>query len=163
MTPAVGLRIRVVAGTCAILLLAGCAPTSVAPPPAPPSVEDAQTLLREIIEAGIAKEWDRLCANATGTCESELEGNQERSPRGPSRVDGVEVHHGSSSGGESNPGGVLFVLCGEDGLGEAYESEVFVFNDGDGLLATAAVYWVGTRVSVSLPPITTGADGAARC
>ena len=145
-----------------IALLAACAPGPVAPLP-PPAIEDAQALLREVVDAGIARDWERLCANASATCESELQGNEERAPTEPPRVDGVEVYQGTGTGGESSPGGVLFVLCGMDGLGDPYESEVFVFNDGSRLLATAAVYWTGTQVSPGLPPVTTGGDGASRC
>jgi hypothetical protein len=44
---------------------------------------------------------------------------------------------------------VLFALCGLDAAGEPYESEVLVFDSGDRLLATAAVFWTGTSVGFS--------------
>ena len=145
-----------------IALLAACAPGPVAPLP-PPAIEDARALLREVVDAGIARDWERLCANASGTCESELQGNEERAPTEAPRVAAAEVHQGSSSGEVSSAGGVLFVLCGVDGLGEAYESEVLVFDAGSRLLATAAVYWTGTQVSSGLPAVTTGEGGRSRC
>ena len=126
------------------------------PPPPAPSVEEARALLDQVIDAGIARDFERLCAMATGTCEGELDGFEERAPTEPPRVVDVDVHEPIGNGGSWTSGGVLFVLCGTDGLGDAYESEVLVFDDaGRQLLATAAVYWVGTRVGLAAP----GEDG----
>ena len=140
--------------------LAACAAATAPPPPA---IEDAEALLEEIVQAGLAREWERLCANASGTCESELRGNEDRAPTEAPRVVATEVITGSSAGGVSSASGVLFVLCGVDGQGRPYESEVLVFDEGSRLLATAAVYWTGMRVGVGRPPTTVGAEGPARC
>jgi len=149
-------------------LLAGC---GVAPAPAdplpPPSVEDARVLLADVIDAGIDRDWERLCASASGTCEGELAAHaKERAPSQAPQVADIEVHHPIQDGDSWSSGGVLFVLCGLDGLGEPYESEVLVFNDGTKLLATAAVYWVGTSVGLAPPgggPISESIPGEPRC
>ena len=137
--------------------LAGCdVLTHNDPPPPAPSVDEARVLLDEVIDAGIAGDFERLCAMATGTCEGELEGFEDRAPTEPPEVVDVEVHEPIRNGESWTSGGVLFVLCGTDGLGDAYESEVLVLNDGGRqLLATAAVYWVGTRIGFA----TAGEDG----
>jgi hypothetical protein len=143
---------RFLASLAAIPVLVGC---SVAMPPPdplpPPSVEDAVVLLDEIIDAGIARDWERLCANASGTCEGELDGAEERAPTSAPRVAAVEVHQPQGDADASTSGGVLFVLCGTDGLGDAFESEVLIFDGGTRLLAGAAVYWLGTGVGFAPP------------
>jgi hypothetical protein len=140
----------------ALVLLAGCGLLAPARTPnPPPSVADARALLDEVIDAGIARDFDRLCANATGTCESELEGAEDLAPTEPPVVVDVSIHEPVEQGGGWTSGGVLFVLCGVDAAGDAYESEVLVFDDdGRRLLAAAAVYWRGTRIGFS-----SGGDG----
>jgi hypothetical protein len=141
---------RPVAALLALTVLVGCAMLpghDDAPPPAPP-VEAAEAHLDEVIDAGIDRDWERLCALASGTCEGELQGFEEQAPTEPPRVVEAQIHEPVRGGdGSWSSGGVLFVLCGTDGLGGPYESEVLVFDDaGRGLLATAAVYWVGTKI-----------------
>ena len=134
----------------AILLVAGCgilAPRST-PIPAP-SVADARVLLDAVIEAGIARDFERLCASASGTCEGELEGAEHLAPSEPPTVVDVSVHEPIERGDGWTSGGVLFVLCGIDAAGDPYESEVLVFDDGERLLAGAAVYWRGTGIAFS--------------
>ena len=104
-------------------------------------------MLDEVIDAGLARDWERLCANASGTCEGELDGWEHLAPSEPPRVADVSVQEPARDGDGWRSGGVLFVLCGTDATGTPYESEVLVFDDGDRLLAGAAVYWIGTRVS----------------
>ena len=115
-------------------------------PRVPPETE-ARAVLDDIIDAGLARDWERLCANASGTCERELDGMEALAPRQPPRIAGVSVVQPVREGDGWRSGGVLFVLCGTDATASPYESEVLVFDDGEQLLATAAVYWVGTRVS----------------
>jgi len=112
-----------------------------------PSVIEARALLDEVIEAGLARDWDRLCANASGTCEGELDGKEHLAPSEPPRVAGVSVVEPVREGDRSSSGGVLFVLCGTDAMATPYESEVLVFDGGDRLFAAAAVYWIGTRIA----------------
>jgi hypothetical protein len=156
-----------IAAALVLVGLAGCGLISHNDPPPPaPAVEGARELLDEVIEAGIARDFERLCANASGTCESELQGNEERAPNQPPEVVDVEVHQPTGGGGSWTSGGVLFVLCGIDGLGDPYESEVLVFDGGDGrLIAGAAVYWTGTGILFAEPAqggVTVGGEPSAR-
>lgn len=53
-------------------------------------------------------------------------------------------------------GGRAFGLCGTDGLGEKYYSEVLVFDAGGGALrAVNAVFWTGARIATSTETGTT--------
>jgi hypothetical protein len=144
---------RTAAAVLIAATLAGCGVlTHNDPPPPAPAVENARVLLDEVIDAGIARDFERLCAMASGTCEGELEGAEDRAPTQPPRVVDVEVHEPIGDGDSWTSGGVLFVLCGTDGLGDPYESEVLVFDGGAGsLLAAAAVYWKGTTVGITMP------------
>ena len=141
-----------------IVGLAGCGLVPQAPPPPAPGVEAATAHLELVIDAGIARDFDRLCELASGTCEGELEGFEHLAPtERPSVVD-VSVHQPTQlAGGAWGGGGVLFVLCGVDGEDQPYESDVLVFDAGERLLATASVFWIGTSVSFLGP----GAAGAA--
>jgi len=148
------------------LLLAGCS-LGPAGPFAPPSVDAARALLDEIVDAALDRDFDRLCANASGTCDVELQGVEDRAPTTPPDIVGVTVHEPMGSGDSWTSGGVLFRLCGTDAFGKPYESEVLVFDDGTRLLATAAVFWTGTRVGVAAPGNSVTAGGPpsdeARC
>ena len=160
---------RPAATVLVIGLLSACGLDNGPGPAPPPRVADATRFLDVIIEAGMARDWERLCANATGTCEGELEGVEDLAPRTRPTIAAAEVHQPVVSGDARTSGGVLFVLCGRDAQGAPYESEVLVFDDaGRGLLAAAAVYWIGTEVSFPAPRegVTVGTEppaGAPRC
>jgi hypothetical protein len=160
---------RGVVAVALVLALPACGMPALTGPLPAPSVDDARHLLDEVIEAGIERDWRRLCENASGTCEGELGGPQVkvRAPRDVPVVADVAVIEPTVRGEAWSSGGVLFVLCGVDGLGDPYESEVLVFDDGARLIATAAVYWVGTRVAFAPPgeTVTVGepTPGAPRC
>jgi hypothetical protein len=131
------------------LLLAGCGLLPERMPPPPPSIDAATAHLDRVIDAGIARDFERLCALATGTCEGELDGFEDLAPTTRPEIVDVSVHQPT----ETESGSVLFVLCGEDATGQPYESEVLVFDGGDGLLAAAAVFWIGTGITFA------GGDG----
>lgn len=134
------------------LSMAGCALALPERGPLPaPSVEEARALLDEIVDAALERDFDRLCASASGTCEGELEGNDALAPDAPPAVVDVEVYRPVGDADAWTSGGVTFVLCGADAAGDPYESEVLVFDDGERLLAAGAVFWTGTGVSFAPP------------
>jgi hypothetical protein len=135
----------------ATLLLAACSAPGTTGVLPPPSIEDSRALLDEIIDAGIEGDFERLCANASGTCQDELDGHEHLAPNEPPSVATVTVHQPVLDGGSGTSGGVKFVLCGIDAADTPFESEVLVFDGGDRLLAGAAVWWLGTRVSFAPP------------
>jgi hypothetical protein len=152
-----------------IVALAGCGLVPEARPPPPPSVEAATAHLDLVIDAGIARDFDRLCELASGTCDTELQGFEHLAPTERPIIVDVSLHQPTElDGGAWSGGGVLFVLCGADGAGDPYESEVLVFDAGDSLRATAAVFWTGTGIGFLGPGdegVSVGAPdpGAMRC
>ena len=48
----------------------------------------------------------------------------------------------------------MLVLCGVDGHGDHYDSEMLVFHDGNGLAVINPVYWGTTRIAGSANPVT---------
>lgn len=150
-----------------IVGIAGCGVVGAPTPAPPPTVADATVFLERLIDAGIARDFDRLCGMATGTCDGELQGHEQRAPLERPTVVDASVHQPIVSGDGYTAGGVLFVLCGVDAAGDPYESEVLVSRDRDTLIATAAVYWVGTGVVFAAPDegVATGeaTPGPGRC
>ena len=54
------------------------------------------------------------------------------------------------SDGNWDLGGLILKLCGRNGEGQPYYSEMLVFRDPQrGLIATNALYWLGSRVARS--------------
>ncbi|HEX2765890.1 MAG TPA: hypothetical protein VHR55_04540 [Candidatus Limnocylindria bacterium] len=142
-------------------LCAGCglvAPT----PPGPPSLEVARWLLDDLVEAGIARDFARLCGlAASDTCEHLLEGHEDLAPAAAPTIVQTDVYPPESAGNGFTGGGVLFVLCGTDAAGAPFESELLVSRNLDGtLFAVPAVWWTGTRVIVGADPADVGGEPA---
>ena len=134
-----------------ILVLAVAACASAGPPAGTiPSVEDAQRHLDEIVRLARAGDFEEMCALGDGNCENSLEfAGRDAVPADPPTILGTRTNPTTSSNGQQSLGGIVFVLCGIDGRGEPYTSEMLVFNDGDGLLAINPVYWSRTRIASS--------------
>ena len=164
MSRAVGLAVVAIA-----LLIAGCAAFQPPPnePPPPPPLDEARAHLERVIQAGLARDWNGLCALASGTCEQELRGNESLAPKQAPDVAEFEVLEPIGNADGWSSGGVRFTLCGTDGAGNPYESQVLVFDDGERLLAAAAVYWTGTGVSFAPPgngvPKAEPSDAPSQC
>jgi hypothetical protein len=147
-------------GLGAALLLVGCA----APrgPVDPPSTAEARAFLGDIVAIARSGDLTRLCELGTGNCAKwarEL-GPASIPPTPPTVVREQVVPARLLPGTDTRTAaGVLFEVCGTDGLGEPYRSEVFVFvDDSSGeLRAIEPVYWWRGRVTDPLAPVE-GAD-----
>jgi hypothetical protein len=64
----------------------------------------------------------------------------------------VDVPNREVASGTWHPGGVLFKLCGLDGHGKPYRSEMWVMTSpaGFGLVAQEPVYWSGMTIDSSV-------------
>jgi hypothetical protein len=136
----------------ALLLVLAVAACSLAGPPAGtiPSVEDARRHLDEIVRLARAGDFEGICALGDGNCERILEMTGRHAvPPDPPKVVGTRMVPTTSSDGQQSFGGIVLILCGIDGRGEPYDSEMLVFHDGNGLRAINAVYWSRTRVGSS--------------
>jgi hypothetical protein len=116
-------------------------------------VGDARAHLDRLIDAGIARDFDRLCELAgSGTCDSLLDGAEDLAPAARPRIVDVSVHQPQRTGDGYTSGGVLFTLCGTDAAGSPFESEVLVSRTpDDSLFAISAVWWTGTGVTLLGP------------
>lgn len=133
------------------LVLAVAACTSAGPPAGTiPSVEDAQAHLDAIVRLARAGDFDGMCELGDANCERTLEmTGRDAVPPDPPKVIGTRMVPTTSANGQQSFGGIVLVLCGIDGHGEPYDSEVLVFNDGNGLRAINPVYWSRTRIASS--------------
>jgi hypothetical protein len=132
-----------------VLVLAVAACTSGGPPAGTiPSVEQARRHLDEVVRMARAGDFDGMCALGDGNCERILDmAGRDAVPPDPPKVVGTRMVPTTSSNGQQSFGGIVFVLCGVDGRGEPYDSEMLVFNDGNGLRAINPVYWSKTRIA----------------
>jgi hypothetical protein len=135
--------------TMLILVLAVAACTSAGPAAGTiPSVEQAERHLDEIVRLARAGDFDAMCALGDGNCEGMLEmAGRDAVPPDPPKVIGRRTVPSTSANGQQSFGGIVLVVCGIDGRGRAYDSEVLVFNDGNGLRAINPVYWSRTRIA----------------
>lgn len=138
--------------TAALLLVLAVAACTTAGPAAGtiPTIEEAQRHLDEIVRLARAGDFEGLCALGDGNCERILEmAGRDAVPPDPPSVVGTRTVPTTSSNGQQSFGGVVFVLCGIDGRGDHYDSEMLVFHDGNGLRAINPVYWGRTRIASS--------------
>ena len=134
-----------------LLVLAVAACLSDGPPAGTiPTVEEAQGHLDEIVRLARAGDFEGMCALGDLNCENSLEiVGQDAVPPDAPKVIGTRMVPTTSSNGQQSFGGIVLVLCGIDGRGEPYDSEMLVFNDGNGLRAINPVYWGRTRIASS--------------
>jgi hypothetical protein len=144
---AVTVRGRVLA--VALLVMAACGNASA--PQAVPTEADARTHLDSVVALVAAGEWERVCELGSGTCRQILrEADPARVPASAPLVVATRViEPAPAAEGGWWAGGRVLVLCGRDGLGEPYHSEMLVFNDGERLISTATPYWLGIGIAES--------------
>ena len=155
----VTIRGRVLAA--AFLIVAACGNAS-APQPVPTEAE-ARTYLDSVVALVSAGRWERICELGSGTCQQILRTADPASvPATAPLVVATRVIEPVPAGdGEWSAGGRVLVLCGRDGLGEPYHSEILVFNDGERLISTATPYWLGFGIAES--PMVGGAQLPEAC
>ncbi len=135
-----------------VLTLAGCAES----PPPPPSEAEALALLDRIVAAAMDRDFDALCAFGTSACYDFLdEAGRDAVPPLPPRVVAIRrLENARRPDGLWTSGGVLLQLCGVDGRGRQYASEMLVLRRGSAanpgpLAASEPVYWSGMRIAAS--------------
>jgi hypothetical protein len=131
-----------------------CAP--VASTSAIPTYHEATSFLASVVALAQARDFDRLCGLGGGTCRSTLQGaGLDAVPATPPGIAGSRVVQPTQgTGGKTTAGGLVLQLCGLDGLGRPYSTEMLVFRDGATLLAIEPVYWSGMRIATD--PTTPG-------
>jgi hypothetical protein len=155
-------RVLVAAGITFVLV--ACA--AGAPPAGTiPSVNESRAFLDELVGLARAGDFDGLCrVSDDGNCERLLEhAGRDAVPPDPPTIVATRIIATTRSGDQLSPGGVVFVLCGENAFGDHYDSEMLVFHDGGGLRGLNPVYWGPTRIGDSANPITAETFPAVTC
>lgn len=142
------MKTRAVAFVVLALVLAGCGGASYTPPP-PPSEEAALGHLRAVVSIVMSGDLTTLCQLGSGTCQQTLlPADPGAVPRSEPTVIRTRVIVPSRlPDGTWIVGGRVLELCGRDGRDQPYQSEMLVFLDGDRLISTATVFWIGLRIA----------------
>jgi len=149
-------------------LLAACSIVSPAPPqspPPPPSEAAALQHLRAIVGIVESGGLSTLCGLGGGNCPGEVRDADAGAfpDEDPVVVRVSLIPTTSSADGTWNAGGRLLDLCGVDGHGRPYSSQMLVFREHTGrLVSINTLYWLGMGISTS--PIVGGQPSSpARC
>ena len=137
-----------VAGACG----PGGAGTATRPPV--PSEAAGRAVVDQLAAFATGGALDRICSLGSGTCPHDLRNAAPGSaPTSTPEVIGSWVVESRAEVNGWSLGGRAFALCGADGLGRRFYSEVLVFDSGAGALrAVNAVFWTGARIATSSDP-----------
>lgn len=151
-TKVIAVRARLVRVGLGAFLVAGCGLLG----PSLPSEAEARSHLARIVSVVTSGNLSALCELASATCDIDLRNIElAKVPKaGPLTVSGSVIPTTKNADGSQNVGGYLLQLCGVDGTGATYHSEMLVFRDGDRLRAINAFYWLGATIARS--PVTGG-------
>lgn len=130
-----------------IAIVAGCSAEPAAFPI--PTETEAASLLTRIWAVVAARDLTRLCDYGTGPCEKAVRDLDPATlPTTPPTITGSWVLPTRKATGNAWwVGGRVLELCGIDGLGRPYSSEMLVFRDSGHLLAVLPVFWTGMRIA----------------
>jgi hypothetical protein len=131
-----------------LALVVGCGPGAYTPPP-PPTEEAAIAHLDEVVRLVQSGGVESICSFGSGTCPHELRAMDAAAvPALRPHVVGTRVLAPKrNADGTWAIGGRVISLCGVDGRGEPYSSEMLVFSDGNRLISTNTLYWTGSHVA----------------
>jgi hypothetical protein len=127
-----------------------------------PTEAAARDYLDRLIAMAETRDLGGFCELAGSLCKENAEavGGAGAMPRTAPIIAGTRVIPSRTSGDAMMAGGRLYVLCGTDGLGKHYRTEVLVSTDYDGTLyAINGAYWSGGRLATSAK--TGGLSGGA--
>ncbi len=120
-------------------------------PASPPPESAARDLVNQVIALALNHDFDQLCDLGTPECKFVLNstGTDTVPSAAPEIVSVTTVANKETSPGTWVPGGVLFLLCGLDGTGQSYHSQMLVSENqqGTGLVAMEPVFWGSLTVN----------------
>lgn len=117
-----------------------------------PTLDEALAFLDRLVALAHQGDLEAFCSIAgDGNCERKLDdAGRDRVPTQPPTVTDVRLVPTTTSGDQTTLGGLVLVMCGRDGLGSRYDSEMLVFRDHDGALrAINPVYWGRDRIATT--------------
>lgn len=131
------------------MLVVSCG--GVAAPPAPiPSESDARAYLDRLVATVALDGAEGVCRDTQGICQQSLSrADPARVPEQPPLVIGTRVLQPGPAGDGWSAGGRVLELCGIDGLGERYYSELLVFEEAGRLTSIGTPYWLGIGITES--------------
>lgn len=149
------MRSRASALVVAVALVAAACEGASYVPPQPPTQDAAVAYLETVVAVVQSRDLTGLCRLGGGTCAHTLaESDPATVPNSSPTVIGSRVIPPSRADGGWSLGGRLLELCGRDGLGHPYSSEMLVFWFDGRLISIEPVYWIGLRIA--------GGQGASR-
>jgi hypothetical protein len=131
-----------------LLALAGCAgPAN--PVPAPPSEDEARAYLEQVVALVLAGRLDDLCRVGSATCDQTLRrSTPAAAPSEPPTVVDIRLMpNARRADGTWVTGGRIIEVCGVDGLGHTYRSEILVYREGGRVIGKEPVFWTGLRIA----------------
>ena len=129
-------------------------------PPPPPTEGQARGHLDRIVDIVAGGDLSTICELGSGTCAGDLRATDPALvPDAMPIVVGIEaIQPTRRSDGAWDSGGLLLQLCGIDGAGTPYFSEMLVFDAGSGdLRAINTLYWLGMRIARGSTTVGAGA------
>ena len=132
------------------------------PPPPPPSGARAVAALDRAVSYARAYDFAGLCSLSDGNCPIILDqAGRDAVPPDPPTVYATRVLQPTRlANGGWDAGGLVLQVCGIDGRGRPYRSEVLVFTTGSTVTLINPVYWSGMGIA-SVPDGQAGPSIAA--
>jgi len=143
--------------------LTGCGLSS--KPPPPPTEVQARAHLAKVVDVVLNGDVSKICELASATCGIDLRNiDVARIPKQPPVVVGTFVMEPAQRpDGAWNGGGFGLQLCGIDGTGKPYASEMLVFEAEAGTLRSInTLYWLGAGIARG-NVIAPGVNGQPAC
>ncbi|MCI0345086.1 MAG: hypothetical protein L0221_06505 [Chloroflexi bacterium] len=153
---------RILLAVSVAAVVAACA--GQAGPAAPPSESEALQHLESVIALVQAGHADRICDFGGPTCSMSIDdADSSQVPQARPVVMSIRtlqpVDHGN---GTWSSGGVLIELCGLDGLGKPYQSDMLVYRNRGRVVSTEPAYWLGIQI-ISEPAVGPAAGPPEAC
>ena len=125
-------------------------------PTAPPTLAVTRAFIAKIVQLAQAREFDKLCQLGGGNCERILAsaGADKVPPDAPTIARIYAVPSVVHADGSWSQGGQMVEMCGIDGSGAAYQTQMIVFRDPtQGVIAIEPIYWsgIGIRIDAEQP------------
>lgn len=133
----------------AVALAMVAAACSAQPEPAgPPSAAEALQHLEAVIALVQSGDASRVCDFGGPTCSMSIDHMDPNAvPRARPVIMSIRtlqpLDHGN---GTWSNGGVLIELCGLDGLGKPYQSDMLVYRSRGRVVSTEPAYWLGIQI-----------------
>jgi hypothetical protein len=114
-----------------------------------PTYEEATSFLASVVALAQVRDFNGLCEMGGGNCRRTLrDAGLDAVPATPPGIAGSRVIEPTRrADGLETAGGLVLQLCGVDGRGRPYSTEMLVFREDGRLLAIEPVYWSGMRIA----------------